>query len=253
MENRSKNKWRRHSIMNENKALQGHLPDTSKFSETSLWDFVDNYHKVILKPSGGRRGKNIFKLSSLGDGMYKIHYEDKINLFLGRDNTYTYLMKMIGSRAYLIQRYIPLLTIIKSPFDIRVITQKCTDSNTWSVTCKVAKVAGKGFIVTNNELSGGSILKVEQAIQDSCLPISTENIHFLLSEIDRVALIAAESLAGYYKEQRIFGFDIGVDKQGHVWIIEGNLRPSLSHFYKLGDKATYRTIREIQRRNLLTR
>ncbi|MEH7343293.1 YheC/YheD family protein [Bacillus sp. JJ1532] len=244
------NKWTKYSIMMENKALQNHLPETSNFSESGLWDLVDKYSTVILKPSSGKRGRNIFKLSSLGEGRYEIHYEDKIDLFFGRNKTIDYLNNKIDFRSYLIQRFIPLLTINGSPFDMRVITQRYNDSNTWFVTGKVAKVAGKGFIVTNNELSGGSVLHVKQAIQNSHLTNSPDKIDFLLSEIDRVALLGTNCLAGYYKEKCIFGFDIGIDQLGHIWIIEGNSRPSLSHFYKLGDKATYRTIREIQKKNL---
>ncbi|MBS4194942.1 YheC/YheD family protein [Lederbergia citri] len=241
------NKWKKYSILKENEALHSHLPDTRKFSESTLWDIVDKESKVILKPSGGFKGRNIYKLSSLGDDKYEIHYKDRKDLFIGRDQTYAYLEEKMGSRNYLIQSYISLLKINQSPLDIRVIVQKCEDSGLWIVTGKVAKLAGDGFFVTNNGLSGGTTLPIEKAIHESLLVIPDNNLNSLLSEIDRITLLATDSLGRYYKKQRIFGFDIGLDTHGHIWIIEANLRPSMSHFYKLKDKTMYWKIKNFHK------
>jgi glutathione synthase/RimK-type ligase-like ATP-grasp enzyme len=245
MEHLNQSKWKKNSIMIENKDLQPYLPETSEFSKSNLWKLIDKYRKVILKPSNGSWGKNIFKLSLLSEDIYEIHFKDEKMNFTSRDEAFAYLKDKIASRPYLVQRYIPLLTINSSPLDIRVITQKTNDTNTWMVTGKLAKVAGKGFIVTNYK-SGGAIIPVEQAIKDSCTTISTAEMESLHSEIDRVTLIASDCLEPYYKEQRIFGFDIGVDEQGHIWIIEVNLRPSLALFYQLEDKSTYWSIKKIR-------
>jgi D-alanine-D-alanine ligase-like ATP-grasp enzyme len=68
-------------------------------------------------------------------------------------------------------------------------------------------------------------------------------------EISRVALLTAQKLSGskYYKNQLIYGFDMGLDRNGRVWVIEANLKPMLSHFRKLADKSMYRRILEYKK------
>jgi hypothetical protein len=110
------------------------------------------------------------------------------------------------------------------------------------VTGKVAKVAGADYVVTNIRRSGGTVVTVETAIKNSSIEgISQWSI---LSEIERTALLSSRILSQskLYSNQRIFGFDMGVDQNGHVWIIEANLKPMLSHFRKLKDQTMYRRI-----------
>ena len=52
------------------------------------------------------------------------------------------------------------------PFDLRVMVQRHPNAH-WQVTGMLAKVAGKGFIVTNIRRSGGKVVTVENAIRHS--------------------------------------------------------------------------------------
>ncbi|MDR7314316.1 YheC/YheD family protein [Brevibacillus nitrificans] len=45
-----------------------------------------------------------------------------------------------------------------------------------------------------------------------------------------------------HTSQNVFGFDMGIDSNGKVWIIEANLRPDITLFLKLKDKGMYLTI-----------
>ncbi|WP_172372066.1 YheC/YheD family protein [Sporosarcina jiandibaonis] len=243
MRNLDMGKWRKHTLMCGNKKLETYVPDAIEFSKRNLWNFIDRYSEVIVKPTYGSRGRNIYKLSSLGKGKYEIHYKNQKQPFIDRDTAFAYLEQKIGSRSFIIQQYIPLAKIEQSLFDIRVMTQRVNLTSPWAVTGKVAKVAGSGFIVTNNRMSNGSVLPVEKAIRGAHPSISSEKNTSLLKDIDRIALLATESLTRYYKEQRVYGFDMAIDTQGDIWIIEVNLRPLISHFRKLQDQSMYRTIR----------
>jgi hypothetical protein len=140
----------------------------------------------------------------------------------------------------MVQRRISRPTINGRPFDLRVIIQRRSGSNIWTVTAKVAKVAGKGYIVSNNTRSKGVLLPVLTAFQRSTIKHLSPQA--LLSNIDRIALLSTQRLATYFTDHRIYGLDIGLDENGSVWIIEANLYPSLSHFLKLEDKTMYHRI-----------
>lgn len=229
--------------MLKDQELAKHLPDTIPFSQKNLWKFVRKYREVIIKPTYGSRGKNIYKLSSLSKNKYQIHFRNEKYLFSTKTEAYTYLKNRIKTTPFVIQRFIPLLQLNSSPFDIRVMVQRVDFSSPWAVTGKIAKIAGEGFIVTNNRLSSGSVLPVKKALQQSPLNPSCNDIDFILDQIDQITLRAANSLLSYYKDQRVFGFDIAIDIYGRIWIIEVNLRPLLSHFKKLPNQTMFKIMK----------
>src|SRR4051794_19558528 len=111
-------KWKKHTLMCGNKKLETYVPDAIKFSKINLWNFIDRYSEVIVKPTYGSRGRSIYKLSSLGKGKYEIHFKNQKQLFIDRDTVFAYLEQKISSRRFIIQQYIPLAKIEQSLFDI---------------------------------------------------------------------------------------------------------------------------------------
>jgi hypothetical protein len=237
-----RSKWTKYTFMSGSEGLRPHIPKTRLFTQKALWKCMNQYGDVILKPVYGSRGAGVFRLSSVGHDEYLIHCE-KISTFVhGKKEVFDYLNGKIESRSYIVQRRVHLAKVNDHPFDIRVIVQRRGKSDSWKVTGKVAKVAGKGYVVTNITRSGGTVLPVKTAIQSSSLKLHSRRS--LLSEIETVALLSARILSKrkLYSNQRIFGFDMGLDQEGRVWIIEANLKPMLSHFRKLKDRTMYRRI-----------
>lgn len=235
-----KNKWLRYSFMAEDDRLAPYLPKTKLFSRPSLRKMINQHKQVILKPVFGRRGFGVILVSTSGNKRYKIHTENKKKKIRGFKKTYRYLKRLIGSRRYMVQQRVRLAKIRNRPFDVRVIVQRKKNSDSWRITGKVTKVAGKGYIVTNNQRSKGSLLKVETAIQKSALKRFSKNE--ILSDIKKIALLTAKSLTARYPNHRVYGLDMGVDRNGHIWIIEANRFPMTSHFRKLKDQTMYRRI-----------
>jgi hypothetical protein len=236
-----KHKWKKYKFMKRSYQLAGHLPQTREMKRKALYAFIKNYNHVILKPADGSGGFGVMKVSSIGNDEYVIHSEKNRIMVQGKKSLYAYVKNKMGSRSYLVQRYITLAKVRHRPFDIRVIVQRRKDTNLWEVTAMVAKVAGKGYFVTNNTRSKGTMLHVETAIQR--FSIDGHSLQILLSHLKRVALLSAQRLSKLYPDHRIYGLDMGLDQSGHIWIIEANLRPAMSHFLKLGDMAMCRRIR----------
>ncbi|RRJ63304.1 hypothetical protein EHV15_10510 [Paenibacillus oralis] len=236
----AKNKWIKYEFMKRDASLAPYLPETKRMNRPSFWSLLKKHRHVMVKPVWGSRGRGVIQVSDLGNGRYAVHYENRAQVIQGRENTYRYIQKIMGSASYMVQRRITRPTINNRPFDMRVIVQRKKSSSQWVVTGKLIKVAGKGYIVSNNTRSKGTLLKFRPGLQRSSirhLPASA-----LESKINKVSLLSVRRLKALFPEHRIYGLDVATDPGGRVSIIEANLYPAMSHFRKLKDAALYRRI-----------
>lgn len=230
-------KWEQFRIMKGNKILSVQVPETQILTEKTFLKAFDKYTQFIVKPDFGRFGNNIIQVSKVGENLFEIHNEcDKLTIE-GREETFQYIKEKFLSKRYLLQQKIKLASIDDCIFDLRVMVQRRKGSSKWKVTGKLAKVAKKGYIITN-EIK--EILIVEEAIQNSSLKESP--LLGLIAEIDRVALLAAIRFGNIFTRSRRIGFDIGVDEKGKIWVIEANFLPIISFFEFLEDKSIYQEI-----------
>jgi hypothetical protein len=235
----SSSKWSKHKVMMKSSALRPHLPETHWMRSAALWKLLSKYGEVILKPAGSYGGSGVIRVRSLGSGQYEVHAEARKTLHAGKEALYVYLKKRI-SKNYIVQKRISLAAVGSCPFDLRVMVQRHPGKQDWRVTGKLAKVAGKGYIITNVRRSHGRIVPVTSALKRA--GITQRSTEAMLKDIDRVALRAAKQLRRYYPWLRTTGIDMGIDTQGRVWIIEANFAPMLGLFLKLKDKSMYKRI-----------
>ncbi|WP_284644460.1 YheC/YheD family protein [Paenibacillus silviterrae] len=237
--NISTSKWTKYKLLNRSSTLSRHLPKTMWLRESSLYSFLDRYGEVIVKPTGKWGGSGVMRVRKVEGWQYELQRDTKVQTFSSKESLYAYLRSKI-TKNYIVQQRISLATVQHRPFDLRVMVQRKRGSSTWKLTGKLAKVAGKGYIITNVARSGGKIVTVEHALQKA--GITDRRLQDILSDIDRVAMLSAKQLYPRYRWVRAMGVDIGVDKSGHVWIIEVNYKPTLSLFNRLKDRTMYRTI-----------
>ena len=239
-----RDKWKDYQVMKREEALLKSLPKTQLLTKQSFWEMMNKNNQVIIKPRHGYQGRGVTQISSLGKNLYEIHAENKKVTLTDREEVYSQLNVQKGSfryKRYIVQQRIPLATIDDCPFDLRVMVQRRKNSPIWVVTGKLAKVAAQNYFITN---VAQNVLPVEEAIQNSSLSQFHLQIQDLLSEIDRIALLAGAQLNPKY---RTIGFDIGLDQKGKIWIIEANFYPVLSIFNLLKDKTMYETIKSYKK------
>jgi glutathione synthase/RimK-type ligase-like ATP-grasp enzyme len=241
----SKNKLLKYRHMKSYAPLAYYLPKTDWMSTHAFWDMMNQYGRVVVKPTGGSRGRGVYQVTDLGGNRYQIHVEKRKIRIKGKDRTYDYLSRCIGDQSYIVQRWISRAKVRGRPFDLRVIIQRRRNSYAWTVTGKVAKVAGRGYIVSNITRSKGRVLPVRTAIARSSL--RRFSLRSLQSAINRVSLLSAKRLSTKFPHHRIYGLDLALDRNGRPWIIEANLFPSRSHFRKLKDKTMLRRITAYKR------
>lgn len=243
MTRKSETKLTKYRILRSNASLTKSLPRTRSFSRASFYSFIRRYSKVIAKPVSGSGGAGVIMISRATSDCYKVHRGAARKMFRGANRTFRYVRRRLVSR-YLLQQGISLARVGGRPFDVRVMVQRRSGSG-WSVTGMLAKVAGRGYMITNVRRSGGYVLPLSTAIRRS--NIRSANSAAIIARLRRVALLAASRLSSYYTAQRVFGFDMGIDESGKVWIIEANLRPDITLFLKLKNKRMYRTILSYRR------
>lgn len=241
----SKNKLFKYRYMQSFAPLAPYLPKTDWMSPHAFWDMMNQYGRAIVKPMGGSRGRGVYQVTDLGRNRYEIHVENRKIRIKGKARTYDYLSRCIGCQGYIVQRWISRAKVRGRPFDLRVIIQRRRNSYAWTVTGKVAKVAGRGYIVSNITRSKGRVLPVQTAIARS--PLKRLSLRSLQSAINRVGLLSAKRLSSKFPRHRIYGLDLALDHNGRPWIIEANLFPAQSHFRKLKDKTMLRRIMAYKR------
>lgn len=229
--------------------LRPYIPKTLKATPENFNKMLDFHKDVIFKPIQGSGSKNIYCITSLGNSQYLIHHESKRVKVHTRKKVFRYLHIPRRSSRYLVQARILLMQVKGRLCDIRVVTQRRKNSGKWEVTGRVARVAGRGYIVTDLPGSGSAVYRLQTALRNSALPASARRC--LPSAINRLSIRAAKQLNKLYRHHRIFGFDIGADRSGKPWILEANKRPDLSYFTQLGDYRTYRRINSIKGRTYI--
>ncbi|NOU94305.1 hypothetical protein GC093_13905 [Paenibacillus sp. LMG 31456] len=240
-------KWTKHKIMSGSSELVSALPVTRILGYKSFAALLEKYRKIIVKPSGAYGGLGVIQVSSIGDGQYEVHYGQNKKKITGIQSTYSFVRSKYKPTLKVVQQKIALAQVKGKPFDVRVMVQRTNKSN-WTVTGKLAKIAGAGFIITNTARSKGKVVPIASAIRNSTISGISEEI--VLRGIDRIALKAVKQLHSSYRWIRIVGMDIGLDSHGKVWIIEANFEPSKSLFLKLKDKSTYRKIMDFARKRV---
>ncbi|WP_077212316.1 YheC/YheD family protein [Bacillus dakarensis] len=236
---KSVGKWTKHKILLQDEALTTYLPETKLFRRDTFHELLEKHGEVIVKPCLGLHGRGVVSVSALTNQHYLVHFKNEKVVYNSENDVYTFLRKQYYSRRkkYIVQQKLNLTSIQNCPFDIRVMVQRTRGSLKWWVTGRLAKVAAKGYLITN---AAQAVMPVEEAIEEANLNFSVKD---LIAEMDHISLLTANKLMAYYPNRRMIGLDIGLDIYGKLWIIEANLGPDIYMFKKLKDKSVFKKMR----------
>ncbi|MEC2076324.1 YheC/YheD family protein [Metabacillus fastidiosus] len=237
----SKGKWEKYNIMKKDREIAKHLPDTRILTDESLWEMVKLYRCVVIKPSCGSFGSGIIKVSLLVDSSYEVHFENKRKIFHNKEQALEYIKEIrLPQKSYIVQQWIPLAVTNKParPFDLRIMVQRMKKSPDWVMTGHLAKVAARGYFITNVVKT---IIPIQEAIDGS--PVKSNIKSTSLLDIERLALRATSQLEKHSLNSRNIGLDMAFDKNGYIWIIEVNLRPHIEMFKYLKNEDMYNMVK----------
>lgn len=216
----SRGKWSQYQVMKKDQTLSSYLPETLLFSDGTLWDLVKKFKRVLIKPCFGDGGRGLILVSCISKNCYEIDSDKGKVTIIGKKQTYEYLCeKHLTKQHYIVQERINLATIEDKPCDFKVIIQWERNSSKWQVTGILGRVATEGLIITDLTKA---ILPIEEVIKKSSL--KEMNLEKLLSEINKVSMLAVATMEKYYSGCKTVVLDLGVDQKETLWIIDATLQ-----------------------------
>ncbi|MFC5529326.1 YheC/YheD family protein [Cohnella yongneupensis] len=216
---------------NDVEALR-HLPESvNNPSAERIRELLEKHQFLYYKPTAGSLGIGIYRLTYHPRRGYFVRYRRNGGNVLLRFSNFASLMKMLRARhgsglsSYVVQQGIRLVEIDNCPIDFRFHMHK-DGRNQWVVAGIGAKKAGRGSVTTHIK-NGGSLMTPEQALSRTF----GDRAETVLKEAKDVAVKLSESIERNYPHTLgELGLDIGIDRDGAVWMFEANAKPGRSIF-----------------------
>lgn len=221
-------KWDVYTILQGNARLVPMLPPTAIFNYDTLVLFLKRYPELFLKPRNSSIGKGIIKVKKVSDCyMFALAQSEKPSWYRysSSDKLYEAIIAVISDTSrYLVQMGIPLAKIDNKIFDLRVQVQK-NGKGIWTLTGIGVRAAAPKHFVTHIP-NGGSVRPYKEVIQknfghsEDLKKALDKQLHLITTETP----VTLEKMSGWLLA--ILSIDIGIDREGKMWIIEVNSKPS---------------------------
>ncbi|MBB6670939.1 YheC/YheD family protein [Cohnella nanjingensis] len=211
-------KWVKTAALLSNRQIAEHIPATRILSPGNLRGMLALYGMVVIKPIRGAGGHGVIKVTK-HRSRYSAKYMTRTRTFGSFGALYRHLGRIRRRRVYLIQKGIHLATIGGRPIDYRVKFVKV--GARWQFRSMVGRLARRGLFVTNL-CRGGSQLTAAQGISRS---LSPRLVGVKKRQMRHLTHVATGILERRFPGIGQLGYDYGIDRRGHIWILEVNTRP----------------------------
>jgi glutathione synthase/RimK-type ligase-like ATP-grasp enzyme len=232
-----RDKGKVHRMLWKNPAIHPYLPETSLYSSSVFERFLNAYNLIYVKPAVGSVGIGVARIEKVGEQYHFI--SSKMRRMLSRQRLLQVVRKWVGQKRYLIQQGIPLARYAGKTYDIRVSVQK-NGEREWTVSGMVAKVANQKNKLSNLS-RGGRAYPLQTVMQKA---FSDEEREQTIERIKTAAIEIAKTYGRHFPSLADLGMDMGIDRNGHPYLIEVNVRDQRYSFFKAGErdmfKQTYR-------------
>lgn len=220
-------------LCNDSRAEQ-YLPETHPFTSFSEVErMVAAYGHVYLKQADGSNGEMIRQVlyDPEKEDYYCRFFDEKNRLykFESVESLFNHMFKRKELEKLIVQEGIRLIRIDKKPLDFRVHVNK-DDKGHWNVSAIAAKIAGDGSPTTHSRF-GGVVRSLDEVFsEEEKRGAYSEKLH--KAALDLAAAIE-DNIGGIVAE---IGFDLGIDRNGNVWMFEANSKPGRQIFSHPGLK-----------------
>lgn len=215
------NKWEFWNKVKKNKRAEKYLPDTKLYSDfKDIEEMLDKYGAVYLKPLNGTLSRGLFKVIKLEEGYGLKHKqgEDMLSFSTSEEAAKYINEEVIRKYRYIIQQAINPLRVKGRHMDFRVIMQK-NETLDWQCTGIIALIGSRGDICSN----WGSTAYFEDILYDQ-FDFTQQQIFKLKREIVGACKLVCEALESPEENYGDLGFDVVVDEEFKIWVLEANKR-----------------------------
>lgn len=218
-------KWSVNNALVKYPETKKYLPETIKYTcFNDVLHMLEKHELIFIKSTYGTQGTEVLSVEKINN-KYKLNYYQKgakETLLDSVNEVKEFVTKYIGSKNFIIQQGLKLLTYKEHSMDIRVFIMK-NASGRWESIFKGARIARGSFLLTNIH-TGGVYAFYEQLYpqlkeQYSSIQLPTS------SELDEASIMIATYIEKELGDCGEFGIDIGIDITGKIWLIEANDKP----------------------------
>jgi hypothetical protein len=209
-----------------------HVPETWRIRGTARLSYMlKKYRYVFIKPEHGTQGKGVLRVTVTREGFSCRGRDSGNRPYRTTVSSPAGIIALASGaskrRKLLVQQGLYLNNFRGSTFDIRCIVQK-DENGEWQLTGSAARI-GRSGSVTSNLHGGGRALRTEAVITE----IFRERAEEILENIRRVAIGIAGAMDKGLGDFGEIGLDLGVDRDGKVWLIEANSKPGRTVFLRI--------------------
>lgn len=212
-----------------------YLPPTEAYTEVALGNMLQQHPALFIKPTLGSLGRDIVYIRHGHENKTKPHYmvqksehPEDIQTFWDQPSLYKWLKKQGLNRSYIIQPDLQLVRIDDRPLDFRVHLVR-EQPDRFRVVSTIARLGPVGQIVTNIA-RGGEIMSASLALEQ--LKTSYPQWAHTL-RLKHLKAVAQEIVSNYIRTADHphmplieLGVDLAVSKQGSIYLLEINGKPS---------------------------
>jgi len=203
--------------------LSAYLPPSQSVTSTGMvLKELQEKKRLILKPINGSQGYGIYYLKK-NDKTFHVKTEKQkqiiSRIFPNTTKLIQWLQTLITKRQYLLQPYLELSNNELQPFDIRILLQKNKHGD-WAEQGKGVRQGNTGGILSN--LSAGGIVA---NYADWLITFPVTKREYIRNEIEYIITNLPPLLEKEFLPLFELGVDIGIAKDGSIWILDVNSKP----------------------------
>ncbi|MBU9720743.1 MULTISPECIES: YheC/YheD family protein [Bacillaceae] len=197
-------------LMGRDDILKHYYPTTVPLTnEGVLWSFLSKYPVIYIKDTHGSQGKGIWKIEKNGN-KYQLFSQRKIFQDLSFPQLHYLLKDVYKSRDLLNQRCISITKINDTPYDFRVLMHHINGK--WIFIGIGARGANEDGYTTHVP-QGGKVLDMDE------VPVKPEE-----DLVSHLGQQIGNLLESHYTVKE-FSFDVGIDMNKNVWVLDINSKP----------------------------
>lgn len=214
-----------------------HLPETVVYqSPSTIIEMLKKYPSVYIKPMNGRLGRLVYKVIKTRKGaivQFGGRRKEKDRYFSSKKQFMRFFNLALKNDDYLIQQSISLLTYKQRVIDFRVILVKDYEMK-WKILETVSRFGADKSIVSNISSGGRAEIAYKTFTERFHMPIELQKD--LFQRIHHLVLHSIQQIESNGHHCGNIGFDIGIDQNFHIWIIEIN-NQNPDHYIALSAKS----------------
>ena len=198
------------------------LPSEKVLSEKHFFTLADLYPEMVLKPSSGHQGENIYYIKREGSSFRVLSGAEEMSCTV--EEMSDFILDKLDQDEYIIQPYINCRTKHGEPYDFRLHVQKDSKGE-WVSSNIYPRLSSDGGIICNIS-RGGHTDRLDDFLErefggdghamKKYLEVFSRQLAAHMDEIQKEL---------YGEELDELGIDVGLDQKQRIYIYEINWRP----------------------------